>query len=48
MAAVGHQEIGYALRYAVFAGWAVRTDTGRLRITESGRREHELERRENR
>jgi hypothetical protein len=42
------EEIGYALRYAVFAGWAVRTETGHLRITETGRREHELERRENR
>jgi hypothetical protein len=37
------EEIGYALRYAVFAGWAVRTETGHLRITEAGRREHELE-----
>jgi hypothetical protein len=41
-------EIGYALRYAVFAGWAVRTETGHLRITETGRREHEMEINENR
>jgi hypothetical protein len=41
-------EMGYALRYCVFAGWAVPTETRHLRITEAGRREYELERRENR
>ena len=37
------EEIHYALRYAVFAGRAVRTETGHLRITEAGRLEHDLE-----
>jgi hypothetical protein len=36
------EEIGRALRYADFAGWAFQTETGRLRITDVGRREYEL------
>ena len=42
------EEIHYALRYAVFAGRAVRTETGHHRITETGWREHDLEVNENR
>ena len=41
------EDIHRALRYCVFAGWAVPTETGRLRITETRRREYEAERLEN-